>query len=95
MSGVTTQNLARFYDNFAMVMAMEPKTLIVHGLEVAVERNAAGTDINTAASAWVTKGYLTQADADAIAALVTARDTPPEEPEPEEPEPTEPTEGGE
>ena len=64
MSGVTTQNLARFYDNLAMVMAMEPKTLIVHGLEVAVERNEAGIDINTAASSWVTKGYLTQADAD-------------------------------
>ena len=79
MSGVTTQNLARFYDNLAMVMAMEPKTLIVHGLEVAVERNEAGIDINTAASSWVTKGYLTQADADAIAALVTARDTTPEE----------------
>ncbi len=79
MSGVTTQNLARFYNNLAMVLAMEPKTLIVHGLEVAVERNEAGTDINTVASAWVTKGYLTQADADAIAALVTARDTPPEE----------------
>lgn len=79
---VSTENLARFYDNLCMQLAMEPKTLIVHGLEVAVERNAAGTDINTAASAWVTKGYLTQADADAIAALVTARDTPTE---PEEP----------
>lgn len=85
MSGVSTGNLGRFYDNLAMKLALELPALLMHGLKVAVEREVAGTDINSATSAWVTKGYLTQTDADAIAALVTARDTPPEEPEPEEP----------
>ena len=90
---VNLENLETFYDGLAMKLAMEPKNLVMHGLKAAVEHNKPGTDINAAAAGWVTKGYLTQADADAIAALVTARDTP--EPEPEEPEPTEPTEGGE
>jgi len=94
MSVATTANLARFYDGLSMKLAMEPKNFIMHGLKTAVERNVAGTDVNSAASNWVTAGWLAQADADEIAALVTARDAPPEEPEPTEPtEPTEPGEG--
>lgn len=85
MSVATTANLARFYDGLAMKLAMEPKNFIMHGLKTAVERGVAGTDVNAAAANWVTAGWLAQADADEIAALVTARDTPPEEPE--EPEP--------
>ena len=88
---VNLENLETFYDGLAMKLAMEPKNLVMHGLKAAVEHNKPGTDINTAASAWVTAGWLAQADADAVAALVTARDS--AEPEPEEP--TEPEEGGE
>ena len=88
---VNLENLETFYDGLAMKLAMELPALLMHGLKAAVEHNKPGTDINTAAAGWVTKGYLTQADADAIAALVTARDS--AEPEPEEP--TEPEEGGE
>lgn len=80
MSGVSSANLARFYDNTAMKLALEPNEFIIHGLETAVDRGTDGTAINTAAASWVTAGWLAQADADAIAALVTARDTPPEEP---------------
>lgn len=92
MAGISEANLGRSIDNFCMAIAMRFDEVVVHGLKTAVERDVAGANVNAAASGWVTKGYLTQADADAIAALVTARDTPPE-PEPEEPEPTEPGEG--
>jgi len=95
MSGVTTLNLSRFYDNFCMQLAMEVPALLMHGLKTAVEREVTGTDINAAASSWVTAGWLTQAQATEIADLVTARDTPSEEPEePEEPGGEEPS-GGE
>ena len=82
---IDLEGLQRFYDGLSMKLAMEPKNIIMHGLKEAVERGVDGTDVNTAASNWVTAGWLAQADADEIAALVTARDTP-EEPE-EEPEP--------
>lgn len=82
---IDVEGLARFYADLAMKLAVTPEKVLMHGLKTAVERNVAGTDINTAASAWVTKGYLTQADADVIAALVTARDTPSEEEEEAEP----------
>lgn len=93
---VDLDNLGTFYAGLAMKMALELPALLMHGLKAAVENGKAGADINAAASAWVAKGYLEQADADAIAALAAARDAAPEEPEPEEPEePTEPEEGGE
>lgn len=88
MSVATTANLARFYADLSMKLAMEPKNIIMRGLKTAVERNVDGADVNAAAANWVTAGWLAQADADEIAALVTARDAPPVEPEeePEEPE---------
>ncbi len=69
------EGLQRFYDDLSMKLAMEPKIFIMHGLKTAVERNVDGTDVNTAASNWVTAGWLAQADADEIAALVTARES--------------------
>jgi len=85
---IDLEGLQRFYDGLSMKLAMEPKNIIMHGLKTAVERNVDGTDVNAAASNWVTAGWLAQADADEIAALVTARDTPEESEEPEEePEP--------
>lgn len=83
---IDLEGLQRFYADLSMKLAMEPKNIVMHGLKTAVERNVDGTDVNAAASNWVTAGWLAQADADEIAALVTARDTPPEEPEPTEPE---------
>ena len=77
---IDLEGLQRFYNDLCMKLAMEPKNIVMHGLKTAVERNVAGTDINSAADEWVTAGWLAQADADEIAALVTARDTPPEEP---------------
>ena len=87
---IDLEGLQRFYDGLSMKLAMEPKNFVMHGLKTAVERSVDGTDVNAAASSWVTAGWLAQADADEIAALVTARDAPPEEPEPTEP--TEPEE---
>lgn len=78
---ITIENLSRFYKDFAMKLAMEPKNLIMRGLKTAVERNVAGTDINSATDEWVSTGWITQADAAAIAALVAARDAPAEEEE--------------
>jgi len=92
---ITLEGLQRYHDDMAMQCAMSFGDFIKHGLEVAVERNESGTDINSAASAWVTKGYLTQADAAEIAALVTARDNPPEEPEEPEAAGSEEQGGGE
>lgn len=77
---IDLEGLQRFYADLSMKLAMEPKNFIMHGLKEAVERNVDGTDVNAAASNWVTAGWLAQADADEIATLVTARDTP-EEPE--------------
>ena len=86
---IDLEGMQRFYDGLSMKLAMEPKNIVMHGLKTAVERNVDGTDVNAAASNWVTAGWLAQADADEIAALVTARDAPPVEPEEpeEEPEP--------
>lgn len=71
---VGLDGLSRYHDDLAMKLAMEPRNILMHGLRTAVGREVAGTDINAAASGWVAKGYLAQADADEIAALVTARD---------------------
>lgn len=71
---VGLDGLSRYHEDLAMKLAMEPRNILMHGLRTAVGREVSGTDINAAANTWIAAGWLTQADADEIAALVAARD---------------------